>query len=224
MKSRMRFIPIVIIVVVLGLGAYWLVNRAAAQDQGLKASGTIEATDVTLSPEIGGRVVEVLATDGDAVQQRSSRSCGWMIRCCRRSLKQVEANIQAAAGAAARRAGAAARGAGQLRFAEVWAAGRADPGCAGSGKDGRSECRGGAGATGSVEGRAARGRYCRLLRPQSRRPLSSRRSCKRRYDLRREVLDLVHACPMARKTAFVLAWATREEQMRAALNTANEAL
>ncbi len=69
MKTRMQFIPIVIIVAVLGLGAYWLVNRASAQDQGLKASGTIEATDVTISPEIGGRVLEVLADNGDAVQK-----------------------------------------------------------------------------------------------------------------------------------------------------------
>jgi HlyD family secretion protein len=65
----MQIIPVVIIVVVLGLGAYWLVNRASAQEQGLKASGTIEATDVTISPEIGGRVLEVLVTDGDAVSK-----------------------------------------------------------------------------------------------------------------------------------------------------------
>src|SRR5512143_2565171 len=90
----MQFIPIVIIIVVLGLGAYWLVNRASAQDQGLKASGTIEATDVTISPEIGGRVVEVLATDGDAVSkdQPVVRLDDTLLQA---QLKQVEANIQA---------------------------------------------------------------------------------------------------------------------------------
>jgi len=93
-KTRMQFIPIVIIVVVLGLGVYWLVNRAAAQDQGLKASGTIEATDVTISPEIGGRVLEVLATDGDAVSKDQA-----MVRLddtlLQAQLKQVKANVQA---------------------------------------------------------------------------------------------------------------------------------
>ena len=59
----MQIIPVVIIVIVLGLGAYWLVNRAAAQEQGLKASGTIEATDVTISPEIGGRVLDVTVSE-----------------------------------------------------------------------------------------------------------------------------------------------------------------
>jgi HlyD family secretion protein len=94
MKTRMQFIPIVIIVVVLSLGAYWLVNRASAQDQGLKASGTIEATDVTISPEIGGRVVEVLATDGDAVSkdQPLVRLDDTLLQA---QLKQVGANIQA---------------------------------------------------------------------------------------------------------------------------------
>ena len=94
MKTRMQFIPIVIIVVVLGLGGYWLVNRAAAQDQGLKASGTIEATDVTISPEIGGRVLEVLATDGDAVSkdQPVVRLDDTLLQA---QLKQVEANVQA---------------------------------------------------------------------------------------------------------------------------------
>jgi HlyD family secretion protein len=91
----MQFIPIVIIVVVLGLGAYWLVNRASAQEQGLKASGTIEATDVTISPEIGGRVVEVLVTDGDDVSkdQPVVRLDDTLLQA---QLKQVEANIQAA--------------------------------------------------------------------------------------------------------------------------------
>jgi HlyD family secretion protein len=93
-KTRMQFIPIVIIVVVLGLGVYWLVNRASAQEQGLKASGTIEATDVTISPELGGRVVEVLASDGDAVSkdQPVVRLDDTLLQA---QLKQVEASIQA---------------------------------------------------------------------------------------------------------------------------------
>ena len=94
MKSRMRFIPLVIILIVAALGVYWLTTRAAAQDQGLKASGTIEATDVSLSPEIGGRVMEVAATDGDAVQKDQAlvRLDDTLLQA---QLKQVQANVQA---------------------------------------------------------------------------------------------------------------------------------
>jgi HlyD family secretion protein len=93
-KSRMRFIPLVIIVIVAALGVYWLTTRAAEQDQGLKASGTIEATDVSLSPEIGGRVIEVAATDGDAVQkdQPLVRLDDTLLQA---QLTQVEANVRA---------------------------------------------------------------------------------------------------------------------------------
>ena len=93
-KSRMRFVPIVIVVIVAALGVYWFTTRAATQNQGLKASGTIEATDVSLSPEIGGRVIEVAATDGDAVQKDQAlvRLDDTLLQA---QLKQVEANIQA---------------------------------------------------------------------------------------------------------------------------------
>jgi HlyD family secretion protein len=93
-KSRMRFVPIVIIVIVAAMGVYWFTTRAATQDQGLKASGTIEATDVSLSPEIGGRVIEVSATDGDAVQKDQAlvRLDDTLLQA---QLKQVVANIQA---------------------------------------------------------------------------------------------------------------------------------
>jgi membrane fusion protein YbhG len=94
MKSRMRFIPLVIILIVAALGVYWLTTRAAEQDQGLKASGTIEATDVSLSPEIGGRVIDVMATDGDAVtkDQALVQLDDTLLQA---QLKQVEANVQA---------------------------------------------------------------------------------------------------------------------------------
>lgn len=67
MHKRIRFIPIVIIIVMAVLGGYWWTTRVSAQDTALKASGTIEATDVTVSPEIGGRVIAVLAAEGDRV-------------------------------------------------------------------------------------------------------------------------------------------------------------
>ena len=63
-----RRLPLLILVVVVAAGAYLWSNRAAAESSGLMASGTIEATDVTLSPEVGGRVLDVLFKEGDAVQ------------------------------------------------------------------------------------------------------------------------------------------------------------
>jgi HlyD family secretion protein len=61
----------------------------------LKASGTIEATDITLAPEIGGRVVEVLAAEGDPVQANRPivRLDDTLLQA---QLKQVQASIQAA--------------------------------------------------------------------------------------------------------------------------------
>lgn len=65
-----RIIPVVIVLALLGLG-YWYFfggGRATAEDGSLSASGTIEAVTVNVSPELGGRVVSVNATEGDSVQ------------------------------------------------------------------------------------------------------------------------------------------------------------
>ena len=63
-----RRLPILILVIAMAGGAYWWSSRAPAPDGGLTASGTIETTDVTIAPEAGGRVVDVLAKEGEAVQ------------------------------------------------------------------------------------------------------------------------------------------------------------
>ena len=60
-------IPVVLIVAVTG-GALFYLNRASASAAGpLTASGTVEATEISISPEVGGRVVEVLIEEGDLV-------------------------------------------------------------------------------------------------------------------------------------------------------------
>ncbi len=61
--------PIVLTIIVLGSLAYWffIVRPAQASGDELSASGTIEATQVRVSPEMGGRVIEVLAAKGDVV-------------------------------------------------------------------------------------------------------------------------------------------------------------
>ena len=65
MRKRL---PILILIIIVGVGIYLWTNRTTAQSGGLSASGTIEATDVTIAPEAGGRVLEVLAKEGETVQ------------------------------------------------------------------------------------------------------------------------------------------------------------
>ncbi|MBP7690787.1 MAG: efflux RND transporter periplasmic adaptor subunit [Anaerolineales bacterium] len=64
-----RLIPVVLIVAVLGGAAwwYWGGGNPAAPAGALTASGTIEATQIELGPELGGRVVAVNAAEGEAV-------------------------------------------------------------------------------------------------------------------------------------------------------------
>ena len=54
-----------ITLLILGL---MLVSCGPADSTALQASGQIEATEVSVSPEIGGQVAEVLVTEGDAVK------------------------------------------------------------------------------------------------------------------------------------------------------------
>ncbi len=64
---RKRLIPVVLILVLAGAAYLWT-TRASAHSDALTASGTIETTDVVISPEAGGRVLEVAAKEGDTVQ------------------------------------------------------------------------------------------------------------------------------------------------------------
>ena len=43
------------------------VKRPARRSGGLVASGTVEAEEVTVAAEMGGRIIEVLADEGDEV-------------------------------------------------------------------------------------------------------------------------------------------------------------
>jgi len=66
-----KFIPIFFVVLVIAAAGWWYLGReqaAVENDSLLTASGTIEATQVILAPEIGGQVIEVLAQEGDKVR------------------------------------------------------------------------------------------------------------------------------------------------------------
>jgi multidrug resistance efflux pump len=63
-----RVIPVVLFVVVVGLALWWLfIGRVQAESDALTASGTVEAVELIIAPEISGRVVEVLAGEGEPV-------------------------------------------------------------------------------------------------------------------------------------------------------------
>ncbi len=61
-----RIIPVVVIIG-LSILAWWLIRTPGngAQAGDLAASGTIEATQVQISPEFAGKVIEVLVNEGD---------------------------------------------------------------------------------------------------------------------------------------------------------------
>jgi membrane fusion protein YbhG len=63
-----RIIPVVVLVLAIAAGVIWYLNQPSDTSGATTGSGTIEATSVTLAPEIAGRVAEVLVDEGDAVR------------------------------------------------------------------------------------------------------------------------------------------------------------
>ena len=64
-----RVLPVVLIVIIVGVSLWWYFGiRTAAANGALTASGTIEATQVNISPEIGGRVTAVNVVEGSVVE------------------------------------------------------------------------------------------------------------------------------------------------------------
>lgn len=71
MHNRVKKIaPIILIVVVVAVAVWYFLQKEQTEVANvLAASGTIEATELVVAPEIGGRVVEVLVNEGDTVTQ-----------------------------------------------------------------------------------------------------------------------------------------------------------
>jgi membrane fusion protein YbhG len=69
MQRRRPPVPVILVLVLLIAAAayYFYSSRQASASTALAASGTIEATDVRISPETSGRVAEVLVDEGDIV-------------------------------------------------------------------------------------------------------------------------------------------------------------
>ena len=70
MHNRRPPLPVIVIVILaLLIGGYYGLRALTADGNGsLKASGTIEATTVNVSPESGGKVKDVLADEGQSVK------------------------------------------------------------------------------------------------------------------------------------------------------------
>lgn len=73
MNHRRPPLPAIIVVALLVIvSAYFIITQAAGDENGaLTASGTIEATQVNIAPELAGRVTEVLADEGQSVSKNA---------------------------------------------------------------------------------------------------------------------------------------------------------
>ncbi len=67
-KRALRIVPVVVILALLAAGAYYLRAQSSADPGSLSASGTVEATQTLIGPEMAGRVGEVLVDEGDLVR------------------------------------------------------------------------------------------------------------------------------------------------------------
>src|SRR5512136_2333786 len=64
-----RVVPLIVVLALVGFGAYKLyTQRAAAQSGVLQGSGSIEATEISVAADTAGRIKTVLVSEGDAVK------------------------------------------------------------------------------------------------------------------------------------------------------------
>ena len=89
--KRSPFVVIIIALAILLAGGYYLysVNRPA--NPALTASGTVEATEILIAPELSGKVTEVLVNQGDIVK------AGDVLFRLDDTLPQAQRNVTAAA-------------------------------------------------------------------------------------------------------------------------------
>ncbi len=69
MPRKFLILPLALLIAVAGTIWWYLGSKSVrAEDNQIVASGTIEATQVEVAPEIGGQVIEVLAREGERVE------------------------------------------------------------------------------------------------------------------------------------------------------------
>ena len=68
-ERRRILIPVVVLLILLAAGAWYVAQgRNGGLNGPLQASGTVEAAEVSIAPELAGRVTEVLAEKGQVVE------------------------------------------------------------------------------------------------------------------------------------------------------------
>lgn len=70
-SKRPQILVVILLLAALAAAGYYAYNTyfvASAANGALTASGTVEATDVIIAPELSGRVAEVLVNEGDSVK------------------------------------------------------------------------------------------------------------------------------------------------------------
>lgn len=69
LPRKFMIMPVVLLIAA-AIGAWWYLgqNSARAENSQITASGTIEATQLIVAPELGGKVRQVLVREGDSVQ------------------------------------------------------------------------------------------------------------------------------------------------------------
>jgi HlyD family secretion protein len=70
MHNKRAMIPVVLLILVVVGGGGWFIwqQTRPVEDATLKGSGTVEAVEVIVSPEMSGRVIEVLVAQGQQIQ------------------------------------------------------------------------------------------------------------------------------------------------------------
>lgn len=69
MPRKFLILPAALLIAIVGIIWWYLGSDSVrAENNQIVASGTIEATQVQVAPEIGGQVIEVLAREGDSVE------------------------------------------------------------------------------------------------------------------------------------------------------------
>ncbi len=67
-RKKIRLLAVMVLIVVIGAGLWWSFGRSSSDLPGaILTSGFIEARDVSISAETGGRIVEISADEGDHV-------------------------------------------------------------------------------------------------------------------------------------------------------------
>lgn len=66
-KRALRIVPVVVILALVAAGAYYWRAQSSPVPGSLSASGTVEATQILIGPEMAGRVAEVMVDEGDSI-------------------------------------------------------------------------------------------------------------------------------------------------------------